>query len=255
MFLFHGAPASRLFAPNPVTTAEAGIRLITVDRPGYGRSDPRPGRQILDWPDDVVQLADTLGVQEFDVSGHSSGGPYVLACVYKVPERIRRVALISCVAPFGDSPAEPLTDDDALTVLARQDPARAAAEFAQSVAFLVETPERFLDLPRPEPDVKVLADPDIRSMLSSTIRDALKQGTDAYGWDCALERRPWGFELSDIETNVSIWQGGQDKALPPADATVLAAGLPRSRSHFVAGEGHGLILARWQEILGDLAIG
>ena len=253
MFLFHGAPASRLFAPNPATTAGAAVRLITVDRPGYGRSDRHPGRQILDWPNDVVELADALGVSEFDVVGHSSGGPYVLACAHKLPERVNRVGLISCIAPFREPAAEPhADDDDALTGLARQNPARAAAEIAQSAAFLVESPERFLDLPRPEPDTKLLADPDIRRMFLDAIREAVTQGTDAYGWDCALERRPWGFALAEIGAEVRIFQGGQDAVVPPSDAEMLSAALPSSHLLLFPGAGHGLILGHWKEILSAL---
>jgi pimeloyl-ACP methyl ester carboxylesterase len=40
--LFHGSPGSRLFCPDPVATAAAGVRLVTVDRPGYGRSAAAP---------------------------------------------------------------------------------------------------------------------------------------------------------------------------------------------------------------------
>ena len=100
IILCHGAPGSRVFGPDSKTTAEAGVRLITVDRPGYGRSDPKPGRQILDWPADVEELAAALGVDEFDVAGHSSGGPYALACASSFPVRVKRVALISCIAPY-----------------------------------------------------------------------------------------------------------------------------------------------------------
>src|SRR4051794_8186544 len=165
IILCHGAPASRLFGPDPDATAQAGVRLITVDRPGYGRSDPRPGRQILDWPADVEELAAAIGVQEFDVLGHSSGGSYALACAYQLPDRVGRVGLISSIVPFDEPPPEPLgDDDDALTRLARQDLAKAASAFAESAGFLVETPEKFLDLPRPEPDVQLLRDPAARTL-------------------------------------------------------------------------------------------
>ena len=52
-----------------------GIRLIGLDRPGIGRSDPKAGYQLLDWPDDVMELADQLGIERFAVEGLSGGGP------------------------------------------------------------------------------------------------------------------------------------------------------------------------------------
>ena len=130
ILLCHGAPGSRVFGPDSTTTAEAGVRLITVDRPGYGRSDPRPGRQIRDWPADVEELAAALGIDEFDVAGHSSGGPYALACAAAFPGRVKRVALVSCIAPYGEPSSEQPDEDEELTRLARQDLGRAAEEIA-----------------------------------------------------------------------------------------------------------------------------
>jgi len=37
----HGTPGSRLFCPDLAATERAGVRLISFDRAGYGRSDPR----------------------------------------------------------------------------------------------------------------------------------------------------------------------------------------------------------------------
>lgn len=253
VLLCHGAPGSRLFAPDPLTTAAAGVRLVTVDRPGYGASDPRAGRTILDWPIDVLQLADRLEATRFAVVGHSSGGPYALACALKMPDRVSGVALVSCVAPYQDRPADATDDDEqALTELAQHAPERAAAQIAEGAGWLVQDPDRFLDLPRPEPDAQLLADPAIRGMFLRTVRESVKQGIDAYAWDCVVERRPWGFSLDDIHVDVAIWQGGQDLGVPPSLAAVLARTLPHNHPRLVPEAGHGLILTAWADILSDL---
>jgi pimeloyl-ACP methyl ester carboxylesterase len=250
--LCHGAPASRLFAPDPTTTAQAGVRLISVDRPGYGRSDPKPGRHILDWPADVEDLTAALDVDEFDVAGHSSGGPYALVCAWAFPKRIRRAALVSCVAPFVSASGQDARDDDPLTPRAWDDVSRAAEEFGRSATWLVDTPEKFLDLPRPEPDVQLLTDPAIRTMFVDTVRESVEQGVDAYGWECAVERLPWGFSLEDVRATVWIFQGEQDRVVPTSQAHDLSARLPTSRLRLFPDAGHGLILAHWDEILRDL---
>ena len=67
-----------------------GVRLICPDRPGFGRSTFQPGRTLLDWPSDVEQLADHLGLDQFGLIGHSGGGPHALACAAALPERITR---------------------------------------------------------------------------------------------------------------------------------------------------------------------
>ena len=50
--LLNGTPGSRLCCPDVDATEAAGVRLITIDWPGYGRSDPRPGLTTLSWVDD-----------------------------------------------------------------------------------------------------------------------------------------------------------------------------------------------------------
>ncbi|MGK0401298.1 MAG: pimeloyl-ACP methyl ester carboxylesterase, partial [Candidatus Azotimanducaceae bacterium] len=57
----HGGPGSRL-EPKMISeqAAAAGFRLIGIDRPGYGKSTPLPGRSICDWTEDALAVADHL---------------------------------------------------------------------------------------------------------------------------------------------------------------------------------------------------
>ena len=60
---FRGLPSSRLGdVVDLAMLARAGVRRITVDRPGVGFSDPQPGRALLDWPDDIRVLTDALAL-------------------------------------------------------------------------------------------------------------------------------------------------------------------------------------------------
>jgi pimeloyl-ACP methyl ester carboxylesterase len=170
-----------------------------------------------------------------------------------MPERISGVALVSSVAPYDDRPPGDSDDDDrALTGLARKAPERARAQIAEASAWLVEDPDRFLDLPRPEPDGLLLTDPSIRSMYLRAVRESVKQGVDAYAWECVIERRPWDFALADIGADVAIWHGGQDLTVPPSAAAVLAEALPHNHLRLVPEAAHGLILTAWADILDDL---
>jgi pimeloyl-ACP methyl ester carboxylesterase len=73
IFHCHGNGSSRLEVLTVAAAAEQlGVRLISLDRPGIGRSDPKPGYRLLDWPDDVVEVADQLGIEQFAVEGFSS---------------------------------------------------------------------------------------------------------------------------------------------------------------------------------------
>jgi pimeloyl-ACP methyl ester carboxylesterase len=80
VFFFHGGNDSRLEAVLlEAAASDLGLRLVAPDRPGYGRSDPQSGRRLLDWPQDVAQLATGLGIASFAVVGHSGGGPHAAA--------------------------------------------------------------------------------------------------------------------------------------------------------------------------------
>ena len=96
VFFFHGWPGARLqgqLADEPAK--KLNIRFISPDRPGFGLSDFQPGRSILDWPKDILDLADSLGLDQFAVLGLSGGAPYALACAYAIPEQLTAVGIIS----------------------------------------------------------------------------------------------------------------------------------------------------------------
>jgi pimeloyl-ACP methyl ester carboxylesterase len=255
VLLFHGSPGSRLFCPDAAASAAAGVRLVTVDRPGYGRSDVQRGRRVLDWPNDVRQLVDALGMHSFAVAAHSSGGSYALACALAMPDRVTAAALVSCTVPLDQVPeAAAALDADGrqLVELARHDPDRAAATIAAAAAWLVSDPDRFLALPRPEADALLLQNPATRAMFLATIREAVRPGLDGYASDEVLDRRPWGFQLAHVDVPVTLWHGDQDPYVARGQAEAMATRLRRSRIHFRADRGHGLIIADWTDILDDL---
>ena len=100
--LFHyGSPSAVAFsAMIDGVVADAGLRLVSFSRPGYGGSTPRPapGR----YGDDVVEsvaVLDHLGIDEFVTLGWSGGGPRTLACAALLPDRCRAAATLAGVAP------------------------------------------------------------------------------------------------------------------------------------------------------------
>jgi len=58
LLYFRGHPGSRFETGFLAAEAvRARVRLIGIDRPGMGLSSYKSGRKILDWPDDVIELA------------------------------------------------------------------------------------------------------------------------------------------------------------------------------------------------------
>jgi pimeloyl-ACP methyl ester carboxylesterase len=91
-----GTPGSRVWKAPFVPD---GVRLIVVERPGFGESDSLPKRRYLDWPDDLAQVADQLGIGDFVLAGTSGAGPYLHVCGVRIAERIRRLGVIACMGP------------------------------------------------------------------------------------------------------------------------------------------------------------
>lgn len=72
-------------------------RVVALDRPGTGLSDPlgTPGHPRSLWAGQVREVALALGLQRFDISGHSLGGFVAGAFAVDHPEMVGRVALVS----------------------------------------------------------------------------------------------------------------------------------------------------------------
>jgi pimeloyl-ACP methyl ester carboxylesterase len=102
VFLLHGALGSRL-VHNSLSAAasDAGIRLVSYDRPGYGGSTPHPGRTVATAADDITAIADQLGVDRLAVWGQSGGGPFALACAALLPDRVATAAAVAPLAHTG----------------------------------------------------------------------------------------------------------------------------------------------------------
>ena len=50
--------------------------------------------------------------------------------------------------------------------------------------------------------------------------------------------RPWGFELDEISTPLTMWQGSADLMVPFSHGQWLAARLPQATTHLERDEGH-----------------
>lgn len=258
---FHGTPSSRLELMTPefdFLAGRAGVRLLSIDRPGMGLSDPKPGRGILDWPVDVVGFAEGLGLSRFSVLGTSGGCPYALACAQRIPHRLRSVGVVAGLAPMtepqvraGMSPA-----GRRLFFFGRYFPWLLHQLLKRMAQRLVSGSEQWLNeqlRQAPPADREVAARPGARAHGLNVARSAFRKGAEGPLEDVRLASRPWGFELGQVPMIVNIWFGGQDTAVPAPAGRYLANALQRSESRFYPEEGHlSIIWNRFEEILTGL---
>lgn len=256
VFLFHGTPSSRLLHPDEAITAALGVRLIVMDRPGFGRSDFQPGRTFLDWPDDVEELADLQLIDRFAVVGGSGGGPYVAACAYQTPQRLVAAAMVGSMGPVDVQGA---TEGMPWIRIAGASIGRRAPWLLRPLMWLLQhpgrNPERFFNrytAHNPQPDRILLAQPEFQSMLKASYAESARQGIRGFAWEVRLVSHPWGFRLEDIPMEVQIWHGGLDTSTPLAMAQYMANAIPNSRFVIRPNEGHFMLYTHWQEILTSL---
>jgi pimeloyl-ACP methyl ester carboxylesterase len=255
VFFFHGSPGSRLQRhPDASIASELGVRIITIDRPGYGLSDFQPERTLLHWPADVAQLADALHLERFAAIGLSGGGPYLLACAYAMPERLTAAIVVSGMGPLDEADAlEGVMPSMRLGLgIVRRAPwlARLALEPAARILRLNPIAvKKLLPVSMPKADKEAFARPDIQAIDQQDLMEAYRNGGQALHWEVLTLTRPWGFRLEDIHTKIHLWHGEQDTTVPAKLARYVARTLPDCEPRFYPGEGHTLIYHYWREIL------
>jgi len=185
---FHGFPGSRLDFPlfgDGDAAFETNARIIAVDRPGMGLSDFKRGRKMLDWPDDVTELADALQLDRFAVLGFSGGGPYAAACAFKMAGRLAATGIV-CGMGLPDAPR--MVHGASWTLPGKPSMMRRLLLMLTSMG-LQREPDRFLSQSKEtfsEPDRVLLDQPEPARVFIDTVKEALRPGIGGANQDAAL---------------------------------------------------------------------
>jgi pimeloyl-ACP methyl ester carboxylesterase len=255
--LFHGSPGSRLFCPDEDATEQAGVRLITIDRSGYGRSDPRPDPTVLGWARDYAEFVDKIELPPCPIVGWSRGGPDALAAAFGAPDHVTSVGLAAANGPLrfvpGDWAASPtslrwieqLVNDRAAAIAAITDDCAWFADDSDSWSAGMTDPG--------DPDVELIARPEVLHAMNSWFAEGARQGSIGMVGDDVALLDPWGFSVADVRQPVHIWWGDADRLVATCYADYFAATIPDAHLTIYAGEGHLFPISHWGEMLADLA--
>ncbi len=249
VLFFHSAPGSSYLPADMAESAkQCGVRLIAVDRPGYGLSDPHAARTFQSWANDVAALTDALGVTRFSIIGFSAGTPYPLACALYFPNRINKIALVGALAPVdvpdvteGMSPMA-----IGLYSLAQTNP----DELRTTFAAVAPSPSALLSAMSASAgawDKTILQERAAEFELDYT--QTLRSGSEGLASDFILASGNWGLPLTEVKAEVHLWSGTLDQNTPPAMTHYLASQLPNSHVHHLQNEGHFALYLHWEEIL------
>ena len=248
VFFMHGFPSSRLEAELLHGPAKAlGVSLFAPDRPGFGRSDFQPGHTILDWADDLAELADALRLERFWIVGGSGGCPYALACAYRLSERVIGAATVAGLGPTSEKGAVRQMGTPARIgfALANGAPSVFSFVFGALARLVGRYPRLNLWLNKvSQPDQDSIALPKVRAILENSVREAFRQGADGAIHELSLFAAPWGFPMDEILTPLQIWHGIQDGVVPHAMAEILARRVKNAELRLLPNEGHVSLPAR-----------
>ena len=258
LFHFHGFPGSRLEATILADRAiKKNVRVICIDRPGMGLSDFKKNRTLLDWPDDVVELADALGINKFAVEGISGGGPYAASCAYKIPERLTSCGIISGLASKDLEIEKKIKLFSVIRIfpwlfkLMIWIQSRGMKDLAKAEKNMKKAMKKF-----PEADRKILDDPQILSLFIKESAEAFRQGSKGAYCEGKIYARSWGFNLEDIspKLKVYIWHGDADTSVPIAMGRGMCKIIPNCEGKFYPGEGHYSTIFNYYEDIIDALV-
>lgn len=238
--LWHGGTPNTGEPPAPLLTP--GVRWIGVDRPGYGGSTRREGRDVASVAADVVAVLDHLGIERCVTLGHSGGGAHALACAALAPDRVVAALSISGLAPYDGSP-------DWFEGIGPAGRASLGAAVAGRTAR-----EAFV----PGPDAIDFTAADWQTLegpwgwFGPVVQRATANGPGGMVDDDLAGMGPWGFDLSSIPVPVFLLHGDADRVVPVGHAARVAAAVPGSSLRVVPGASHLSVLAEAPAALAEL---
>jgi pimeloyl-ACP methyl ester carboxylesterase len=259
---FHGSPGARRQIPPAARIAanERDVRLIAIERAGVGASSAHLYDALLEYADDIDELTTRFGIERFGIIALSGGGPYALACAYKLRDRVAAAAVLGGVAPTvgpeaADGGVVRLTQRFQFLLRTFREPlalwlwgfTRILKPFA-SVAF-----DLYMRT-SPEGDQRVFARPEMKAMFLDDLIGGSERQFAAFVYDLVLFGRPWGFSLRDIDVPVHFWHGDADHIVPLAHGQHLAALVPGATLRIRPGESHLGGLDAAEEVL-DAVLG
>jgi pimeloyl-ACP methyl ester carboxylesterase len=267
VFFLHGCPDTRLAARSGDQPARrTGVRLVALNRPGYGRSSAHVSSQ-LSVADDVAAAAGLLGIDRFGLLGMSFGGPYALACAVRHPDLVSGVAVVAApgMVPEMDPPAHrdnlPAQQQELLARLAASSVEHAMEQMRPDFLQYV------MRIAPDDPDDVALAlrwadglhplDAELMAALpahdvAAMAREALAS-PEGYLRDAALTLRRWEFRPEQVACPTSLWYGALDPNASTRNARWLAERLPGARVIIRDDTAHlGTLLRSWDAILSEL---
>lgn len=254
ILICHGWPGSRLGMNKFNKIAhDLHLHLISIDRPGYGLSDFKKNRTLLDWVNDVEELVTKLQLNKFAILGISGGAPYAAVCAYKMPKQITKLGIVSGVGPTID---EVIKDNDRVwRFLIKQYAKKPYLATIGTEIHYIESkffPKLFFKWYKRKFDKQILTK-DILNQIAINKKEAFRNGIKGAKHDLILYSSDWGFNLKNIKTKTLLWYGEVDTLVPASVGKYYASKIKSSQLYIYPKEAHSTFIAHAEEIFKELA--
>jgi pimeloyl-ACP methyl ester carboxylesterase len=238
---------------------QENVRVISLDRPGYGRSSFQERRSFLDWPNDLLALTEHLGIDRFAVVGISGGAPYALACASQIPERLISCGIVSGIGQRQLGTAGMSRQNRLVLFLAHRSPwvlspllratARSFRDEERARKAVTKAMRSMV-----KPDCEALLTYGLVDQLVASARETYHEGVRGAVYEGQLYGRDWGFRLEDIAFRpLYLWHGARDTSVPIGMARGMAGKLAGCTATYYPDEGHFSTLLNHQpEIISAL---
>ena len=240
----------------------AGLRVLSISRPGYGASTRTPPG-LASVGADAAAMAGALGLGSYAVLGASGGGPFAVATAVADPEHVTVLGIASGVGlwPLLSEPDEASAEERGFLATAEGgdiDGALAAftAAAQRDMGPLLALDDdgmvrAFLSGAFP-PDSPRLSDAEFLSIWAEDVRESL-QSFDGYARDNLSWGGTWDSDPRNVRVPALLWYGDADPVCPPAHGEWLAEQIPHSRLTIRQGEGHGqAIMDHWAHVFSEI---
>jgi pimeloyl-ACP methyl ester carboxylesterase len=251
VLFLHRSPGSRLFDPGPDATA--AVRLITVDRPGYGGTDPVAEPSFSAAAADLAALGQELDLQGVALMGWSGGGQFALASLSVLGDRVASLTLIVTPAPDEEIPWYPEYSRPMLEA-ARADPAAALPKVAEQFEALMADPDS-LGATDPSPaDADTRTLPGVLEAHTTMMREAGRQRGAGTAFDVVAGGRGHPLPIAAVDVPTRLWYGANDEYIGAEHGCWYHERIAGSRLEEVDGAGHLLPILCWPEILASARV-
>jgi len=252
IFFQPGSPNTRIMGKlwHPAAQA-AGVRLISMSRPGYGSSTPITTQPTLSTVGhDIAALATTLSINEYAVFGSSGGAPFAAAAAALDPQRVRALGILAGPGPWREleDPSWEPEERECLSRLDKGDLAGARADMRHLVENVWQA-----DLRKLTGEARLnawlandpLADDETYRTIMAEALNAILKGTEGAIFDGLAFGAGWDVDLHAIGAPTLLWYGGADKACPVRHGHWYAEQIPHAdltvfpdEDHLTVGDSH-----------------